>query len=317
MQKAFNLIQNSTNIVFASHINPDADTLGSALGLMHSLACADKKFTLYNTGIAPASLDFLTGIELLTSEFPAAVDLVVALDCGDIKRLGLPAGDYKILNIDHHASNPLYGDENIVDATGASTASVVLEFLREMDITPSKDAAVCLYAALASDTGFFKYDSVDRRAFLDAAYLIDCGANASEIALAMTEREPLSKIRLHSSVLSTLKLMSGGKMAYLFMTDGMLKDAKAKQDEADGAAEAARSVDGVEVSLFLREQEDGYIRGSLRSKSDIDVNKIAKLFGGGGHIKAAGFTLKQDGEFLTHIEDIAKQVEQLMGNICK
>jgi len=313
VQKAFNLIQNSTHIVFVSHINPDADTLGSSLGLMHSLAYTNKKFTLYNVGSAPASLDFLPGIEMLTNEFPVDADLVVALDCGDKSRLGLKDGSYKILNIDHHASNHLYGDENIIDKDAASAASVVLEFLRTVGIVPNKKAAICLYTALASDTGFFKYDSVDKRAFEDAAYLLKCGASASEVAMLMTEREPLSKIKLHASVLATLRLIADGRMAYLYMTDEMLRSAGAKGDEADGAAEAARSINGVEVSLFLREQEDGCIRGSLRSKTEIDVNKIAKLFGGGGHVKAAGFTIKTDKEFLVMAEEIARQVEQLIG----
>ncbi len=315
MQEAFSLIQKSNSIVFATHINPDADTLGSALGLMHSLSHTNKVFTLYNTGSAPASLNFLPGIEKLTNEFPTNAELVIAFDCGDKSRLGLKEGNYKIINIDHHASNPLYGDKNIVDPTAASTASVVLEFLRAIGLAPTKEAAICLYAALASDTGFFKYDSVDKRAFLDAAYLVECGADPSAIAVAMTEREPLSKIRLQADILSTLRLEAGGKMACLFMTDGMLKKAGAKQDEADGVAEMARSIDGVDISLFLREQEDGYIRGSLRSKYEIDVNKIAKLFGGGGHIKAAGFTVKKEKEFLAQVEEIIKQVEQSIGNI--
>jgi len=315
VQKAFKLIQNSKHIVFASHVNPDADTLGSSLGLIHSLPSANKKFTLYNAGPAPASLDFLPGIEMLTNDFPADADLVIALDCGDKSRLGLKDGGYKLLNIDHHTSNSLYGDENIVDPNAASAASVVLEFLREVGITPNKKSATCLYTALASDTGFFKYDSVDRKVFLDAAYLVECGANASEVATLMTQREPLSKIRLHSAVLATLRLMADGKMAYLHMTDEMLKSFGAKADEADGAAEEARSIDGIEISLFLREQSDGYIRGSLRSKTATDVNKVAKIFGGGGHVKAAGFTLKMEKDFLTAAEEIAKQVEQIIGKI--
>lgn len=301
--------------MFASHINPDADTLGSALALMHSLPKDGKKFTLYNASEAPASLDFMPGIEMLTTEFPDDADLVIAFDCGDKRRLGLRDGSYKILNIDHHASNPLYGDENIVDATAASTASVVLEFLRGIGIKPSKDAATCLYTALASDTGFFKYDSVDVRAFLDAAYLIECGADPSFVAVMMTEREPLSKIRLHSMILSTLKIMGGGKMAYLYMTYEMLKECGAKQDEADGVVEMARSIDGVEVSLFLRELENKTIRGSLRSKSNIDVNKIAKLFDGGGHVKAAGFTIESCGLFLQQCEEIANIVEKAIGSV--
>lgn len=281
---------------------------------MHSLPDDGKRFTLYNIGEAPASLDFLPGVERLTDVFPENTDLVVALDCGDIRRLGLKEGNYKIINIDHHASNPFYGDENIVDSSAASTASVVLEFLRGVGIRPSKETAICLYAALASDTGFFKYDSVDVRAFLDAAYLVECGADASSIAAFMTEREPLSKIKLQSAILTTLKIMCGGKMAYLYMTDETIKACGAKQDEADGAAEAVRSIRGVEVSLFLRELEGGQIRGSLRSKSDIDVNKIAAIFDGGGHIKAAGFTVKNDKDFALAAEEIASKVAQAIGN---
>lgn len=309
MQEAFNLIKNSSHIVFASHVNPDADTLGSALGLMHALKGTGKKLTVYNQGELPKTLDFMPGFELITDVFPKDADLVVALDCGDIKRLGLGEGAYKIVNIDHHASNPLYGDENIVMPKAASTANVVLDFLRYCQIRPSAESATCLYAALASDTGFFKYESTSEKAFLDAAYLCECGAKADEIARAMTQREPLSKIKLLSKILATLELMAGGKMAYVYLTKQMIEDTGAKQDEADGAVETARSIEGVEVSLFLRELDDGYIRGSLRSKSYIDVNDLAALFGGGGHIRAAGFTIKNELLFADAARKIADTVE--------
>lgn len=313
MQEAFSLIQKSNSIVFATHINPDADTLGSALGLLQSLNLDGKKAVVYNCGELPRNLSFLPGYSLVTNVFPSDADLVVALDCGNKDRLVLGVGNYKILNIDHHTSNPLYGDINIVDASAASTASVVLDFLRGVNIAPTKESAVCLYAALASDTGFFAYDSVDKRAFLDAAYLVECGVDASEVAVLMTQNEPLSKIRLHSSILSTLKLMAKGKLAYLHMTDMMLQDAGARPDEADGMTEVAKSVQGVEVGLFIREQNDRKLRGSLRSKSDVDVNKLASMFGGGGHIKSAGFTLPIEKDFLSEAEEIAKTIENSIG----
>lgn len=309
MQEAFNLINNSSHIVFASHVNPDADTLGSALGLMHAFKTMGKKLTLYNRGELPKTLDFMPGFELITDVFPKDADLVVALDCGDIKRLGLGAGAYKIINIDHHASNPLYGDENIVMPKAASTASVVVDFLRYCQIRPSAESATCLYAALASDTGFFKYESTNEKAFLDAAYLCECGAKAADVARLMTQRESLSKIKLLSKILATLELAAGGKMAYVYMTKQMLDEAGAKQDEADGAVEMARSIDGVEVGLFLRELDGGHIRGSLRSKSYIDVNSLAALFGGGGHVRAAGFTIKNELLFADAAKKIADTIE--------
>lgn len=312
MQEALALIESSKNIVFATHINPDADTLGSALALLHSLNLEGKKAVVYNKGGLPKNLSFLPGYESVTDVFLQDADLVIALDCGNIDRLGLKEGDYKIINIDHHASNSMYGDCNIVDADAASTASVVLKLLKEAGIRPNAKSAVCLYTALVSDTGFFAYESVDRRAFLDAAYLLECGVEPSRVSIALNQNEPLSKIRLQASILSTLELRGGGKLAFLYMTKKMLDDAKAMADEADGAAEIARTICGVEASLFLREQE-GCIRGSLRSKNDIDVNKIASIFGGGGHVKAAGFTIDSDREFLVAASEIVAKVEKMIG----
>lgn len=309
MRQAFELIKKSSNIALVSHINPDADTLGSSLAMFHSLSFLGKKITVYNCSEIPASLSFLPGIELVTNIFPSECDLVISLDCGDIKRLGLKDGNYKILNIDHHASNPLYGDENIVIADAASTASVVLKFLRELDIVPDKKASICLYAALASDTGFFQYDETDENVFLDAAYLAKCGASAPFAAKQMKQREPLSKIKLLSAILQTLELRANGKMAFLYMTQEMMQKCGAKSDEADGAVETARSIDGVEMSLFLREEKDGKIRASLRSKDYADVNAMALIFGGGGHVRAAGFTVAFGDDFVTEAYKMVKTIE--------
>ncbi len=309
MRQAFELIQKSSNIAIVSHINPDADTLGSSLGLFHALAFLDKQITLYNCSDIPASLSFLPGIELVTREFPQGCELVISLDCGDVRRLGLKEGNYKILNIDHHTSNQLYGDENIVDAHAASAGSVVLKFLRDLDIPIGEKSALCLYAALASDTGFFKYDETDERVFLDAAYLSSCGANPSYVAKQLCQREPLSKVKLMSNILQTLQLRAGGKMAFLYMTQEMMQKCGAKSDEADGAVEKARSIDGVEISFFAREEANGKLRASLRSKDSVDVNVLAAMFGGGGHMRAAGFTIDLDGEFIAQASKIAKKIE--------
>lgn len=309
MHQAFELIKKSSNIAIVSHINPDADTLGSSLGLFHALSFLDKQITLFNCSSIPASLSFLPGIELVTCEFPEGCDLVISLDCGDVRRLGLKDGNYKILNIDHHASNQLYGDENLVDASAASAGSVVLGFLRGLDIHIGEKTALCLYAALASDTGFFEYDVTDERVFLDAAYLASHGANPAFVAKQLLQREPLSKIKLMSSILQTLELRAGGKMAFSYMTQEMMQKCGAKSDEADGAVERARSIEGVEISFFAREEAGGKLRASLRSKDDTDVNALAAMFGGGGHIKAAGFTIDLDGEFIAQASKIAKKIE--------
>jgi len=315
VQKAFELIKSAKHIVFASHLNPDTDTLGSAIGLMLSLAFMQKRSSLYNVGAAPVSLAFLPQVGALTQEFPKDCDLVISFDCANKERLCLPNGDYKIINIDHHASNTLYGNENLVNSLAPSAASVVLEFLSALCIKPTKDAATCLYAALADDTGFFQYGSLAKKLFLDAAYLIECGAEAPMVTHYLTQKEPLSKIKLHSSILSTLEIMADGKLAFLYMTRETLKKAQANEEEADGVVETARSIDGIEVGLFLRELENGDIRGSLRSKTAVDVDKIAAMFGGGGHIRAAGFTIKNDREFMLVARMVALKIEQALEQV--
>lgn len=312
MQKAFELIKSAKHIIFASHINPDADTLGSAIALMLSLDFMGKQSSLYNIGTAPVYLAFLPRLDSLTQEFSQDCDLVISFDCANKERLHLPVGNYKLINIDHHTSNTLYGDENIVDPLAPSAASVVLDFLRKNCIKPTKDAATCLYTALVDDTGFFQYGSLEKKLFLDAAYLIECGADAQKVTYYLTQKEPLSKIKLHSSILSTLKIVADGKLAFLYMTRETLCAAKANAEEADGVVETARNIDGVEVVLFVRELENGDIRGSLRGKTNVNVDKIAAIFGGGGHIKAAGFTLKNNKEFIAVVEEIALKVEKAL-----
>lgn len=306
MQEAFNLIKNSKNIVFATHENPDADTISSALGLWHALKPLGLNISLYNKGELPVALRFLSGTERFVRDFNEGCDLVVGFDSARKDRLGLVGGEYKLINIDHHTSNPNYGDINIVDTNAPSTTSVVLNFLRANGITPSKESATALYTGLADDSGFFKYDSVSKETFLDAAYLVECGANPHKIALELTQKEPLSKIKLQAKILQTLELRDG--MSFLFVTQEMFEECGAKDDEADGAAEAARAIEGVEVTLFLRELGEGKIRGSLRTKERVDANALAALFGGGGHKRAAGFTHQYECSFLDAAEKIFKKI---------
>lgn len=302
LQEAFDLIKNSRNIVFATHENPDADTISSALGLWHALRPLGLNISLYNKDKLPSFLLFLSGVDKFVSYFDDGCDLVVGFDSARKDRLGLGKGRYKLINIDHHASNTNYGDINIVDTRAPSTTSVVLSFLRANGITPSKESAMALYTGLVSDSGFFRYENVTKESFLDAAYLVECGANPHEIAIELTQREPLSKIKLQAKILSTLRLRED--VAFLFVTDEMLRECEAKIDEADGAAEAARTIDGVEVTLFLRELPHGNIRGSIRTKKRADANSLAAIYGGGGHKRAAGFVYRHESPFL----DVAEMV---------
>lgn len=313
MHKAFSMLKEANHIVFASHINPDADALGSAIGFMLSVDAKNKKRSLFNASGAPESLMWLPHIESLTTEFPNDADLVVAFDCGDFKRLGINKGGYKLINIDHHASNDLYGDENIVDVSAPSAASVTIKLLKENGITPTKEAATCLYAALASDTDFFRHEDCGKEALFDAAYLAALGADTVAVSRALNQNESISKLKLHAQAL--LRSIIDDNTAFCAVSQETLKEFGAKDEEADGIAEKLRSIDKVAAAMVLRETKTNKIRGSIRSKIGVNAHEIAARFGGGGHVLAAGFTIDIKSDFTTDANNIEKIFKQAIKGV--
>ncbi len=290
MQEAIGKIHEARHIALLTHVNPDADTLGSALGMYHSLLAMGKRASVVNTTQLPYNLDFLPGIQKVKKELPKHCDLMISFDCGSFDRLGIEKKEGFLINIDHHRSNTMYGDINIVDPTAAATAEVVYKLLEEGEMPIPKESATSLYTALVDDTGFFKYDSVGARTFELAKKLCEKGASPEWVARMLTMREPLSKLRLLPLVLETLTLHLGAKVASLRLTQQMLAQTGGTKEMGEDALNMARNLATVEVALLLREEEDGRIKVSMRSKERVDVGKIAVAFGGGGHKRAAGFT---------------------------
>ena len=304
MSEAIRLIENAHSVVLLTHVNPDADTLGSALGMYHILKRKGKKVYVLNTTTLPYNLDFLPGIQKIRKELPPKYDLAISFDCGSLDRLGIESVDAPMINFDHHASNTHFADINIVDPKAAATAQVVYRFVKEAGYTVPKESAICFYTALVDDCGFFKYDTVGRDTFEFAAELCGQGADPEYVARMLTMREPLAKIRLITKVLETLELQLGAKVAVVRVTQRMLKETGGTKEMADDALNMARSLATVEVAVLLREEEDGRIKVSLRSKERVDVGKIAVAFGGGGHRRAAGFT--------SELHDFDRVLEQVL-----
>jgi bifunctional oligoribonuclease and PAP phosphatase NrnA len=284
------LIAKSSKIAIVSHVNPDADALGTSLGLYHALSLAGKSVCVVNTSELPRALDFLPGYDGIKEILDADTDLVISVDCGSFARLGITRGAYTLMNIDHHHSNDRYGDTNIVLSAYPSCASVAFELLRSCGFVVPKESAECFYTALVSDTGFFKFENVTGDTFEEARELVRLGACPSHTATQLTQRKRMSELKLKAKIFDTLQLFCDGRVAFLFVTLEAFESCEATNDEADGAAEAARAIDGVEVSLFMREEKSG-IRCSLRSKYSFDCSEVSALFGGGGHKRAAGFNI--------------------------
>jgi bifunctional oligoribonuclease and PAP phosphatase NrnA len=292
MHKEFaSLIAKSSKIAIVSHLNPDADALGTSLGILHALKLTGKSVCAVNMSGLPRALDFLPGYDDIGSVLDDDIDLVISVDCGSFARLGIVRGAYTLMNIDHHHSNDRYGDINIVETTYPSCASVAYELLRSCGFVVPKESAECFYTALVSDTGFFKFENVTGETFEEARELVMLGACPSHTATQLTQRKRMSELKLKAKILGTLELFCENRVAFLFVTLDAFTTCGASSDEADGAAESARAIDGVEVSLFMREEKNS-IRCSLRSKYSFDCSEVSALFGGGGHKRAAGFSIE-------------------------
>jgi len=302
-------IQSAKSISILSHLNPDADTLGTALGI-YSLLKKDKikRVEVVNASkTLPRYLDFLPGFEKIKNKIEYEDSLIISCDCGSIDRLGFDLKGKDILNIDHHRSNTFYGNMNVVIANHASASQVAFELFRKI-YTIDADAATCFYTALLSDTRYFTTTSVNKEVF-DVAYaLVDAGAKPDVIAHNFTNRRPLSSFRILEKALGSLFLSEEASVATLFVTKKDIQATGATISDMDGIVDYARSLVTVKVAMFGMESDEG-IRISLRSKG-LDVSQVASAFGGGGHKVAAGFTMKEC-ELETAMNIVLEKVKEL------
>ena len=302
-------IEAAASITILTHINPDADTLGTGLDI-YSLLVTDKskKVEIVNTSeTLPLYLDFLPYYQKIKHTMEYTDSLVICCDAGNIERLGFALSGREILNIDHHSSNTNYGTINCVLPSYASSSQVAYGlFARWMSI-PSQ-AAICFYTALVSDTQFFTTSVVTGEVFEMARELIVLGVNPAEVAFHFTQRRPLRALRILEKALGSLCLKQDAKIATIVVQHSDILATGATIPDMEGIVEYAKSLVTVEIAICAMELESG-IRISLRSKH-VDVAQVALAFGGGGHQKAAGFMLTDCG-LQESIDIIMKKIEIL------
>jgi len=296
-EQIWDKIEKADNILLIAHINPDGDALGSSLSLYPILKKMGKKVTVFNaTKPLPDYLDFLPNFEKVTDKLPKKIDLTISFDCGSFDRLGLEEKPSFLINIDHHVSNTNYGDINLIEPNHASTSQVIYDILKANNIEIPTDTAVCIYTALVTDTGSFQYESVNDKVFECAAELVRCGVKPDFVAKMLFQRDRLSRLRLLAKAYETIEMCCDGKVAFVEVTKEMMEITGAIKEDTDTIVNSVRAIAPVEVACMLREDDEG-IKISLRSKNYADVSKIAVKYGGGGHIRAAGATIKEEFNF--------------------
>ncbi|MDO5300946.1 MAG: bifunctional oligoribonuclease/PAP phosphatase NrnA [Tissierellia bacterium] len=288
------LLTASKRVAIVSHVNPDGDNLGSLHALYWALEEFPCEVHYIATDSVPKEFEFLSSVAHRRPYEGENYDLVIFLDASDPTRLGpqgqaiFESGKYTV-NVDHHQSNPLFGDFNVVDTEATSTGAVLYQLLQAAEIPITAEMATGLYAAISTDTGSFQYDSVNGDTHRIIGDLLNRGADQQTFVQSVYQSKSREKIALLTRVGSGMRYFYDGKVVVSTCTLEDLKETGADNHDTEGIVEFTRDVAGVEVALFLKERKNA-VKVSLRSKSTVDVTKIAALYGGGGHIRAAGAT---------------------------
>lgn len=295
------IIEKKKSFVVLEHEKPDGDCVGSGLAMVQALQSLGKQAILVSQDPHPAVYDFLPGRPFYTRAAylePAdfAPDVAIFLDCTDPERAGTAAklAEGKTwINIDHHVSNSRFGDALLVDPDASATGEIVYKVLKSLGVGITPALATCIYVAIATDTGGFRYQNTGQGCLSLAAELIGKGVKAWEVAEQVFETRTVSSVLLIGQALSSLKLYRGGKVAAVTVTREMMKVSGASPEETEGIIGYPRSIAGVEVSLFFREDSEGKgFHVSFRSRTKVDVAEVAVSLGGGGHPRAAGVLLQ-------------------------
>ncbi|SHI71260.1 phosphoesterase RecJ domain-containing protein [Dethiosulfatibacter aminovorans DSM 17477] len=293
------LIEKSSSIALISHKDPDGDCLGSLLGLYNILFDRGIESDVYLDSGIPDNYAFLPGLSKINSK-PGkdGHDLVIVLDCSDLDRTGnmkeVFHGGKKSVCIDHHESNLNFCDINIVEENCSSTGEMIYKMSSQWGYEVGKDSAVNLYTAILTDTGKFIYDKTTPDTFRCVAELVEKGIDFTDIVDNVYGSEDRRAVLAKSKILSEAEFFYNGKLSIGCVSQKILEDYDVEMKNIDGLVESLRDIKDVEISCILKETGENSTKVSLRSKGDINVSKISRLFNGGGHAKAAGFTLKNN-----------------------
>ncbi len=276
-----------------THIGPEADAIGSQLGMMHILRALGKKTWVVLRDPVPEPLTFLPGWEAI--KYPAEVpqeqiEVWVVVDCGQLSRVGegihqLVEHHPLIVNIDHHQDNPRFGHVNWV-RTMSSTTMLIYELAKQIGIEVTPELATCLYAGIVADTDSFRNANVTPQTLLLAAELLDHGAQSREISINLYERRSLPELRFLGYTLLNAHVEDG--VIWSSISVDLFRKTGGSLDDTERLAEELRAADGIRVAVLFKELPNGKIKVSLRSKNGVDVSRVARIFGGGGHRQAAG-----------------------------
>jgi phosphoesterase RecJ-like protein len=286
------IIERYDRITILSHIKPDGDTIGTALGI-YTLLKAEKKAEKKQVEVVnadkalPRELDFLPNFSKIKDKIDFDDSLIIACDASSMERFGFDIGKRDILNIDHHKSNSNFGLYNIVEPNAVSASQVAFRTF-EKEYQFGADVATCFYTAFVSDSQYFTTNNVNKEVFDVASDMITYGIDISKVAYNLNQRCSLSSLRILATALSSLSLYFEGRVSVMIVDQDSINTSGAKYNDLLGIVDYGISLATVKISILVMEF-DGTINVSMRSDKKIDISSLAMVFGGGGHKNASGF----------------------------
>lgn len=314
-EELLNFLRTEDNFIIATHFSPDGDAVGSSLALWYALKGLGKNAVLLDKDNIGEQYKFLPGQEnfrtFSTLQSPKSYRNLILIDCNDIDRITLDAAQAHILKnkysavIDHHESERPFGNIRWVEPHIAATGLMIFHLLKTLGIRIHSEIAVNLYSAIAVDTGNFKYDNTSPEAMNAAAELIKAGAKPGMLYRHLFESWSSGRFRLFMAVMNTMQMV--GDVALITVTRKMFEDTDTTPDDTEHFVEFPRIMSDVEVSVLFREIDDNSYKLSLRSKDDVNIAKVAEIYGGGGHKNAAGCRINKDittakAEIIAHVK---------------
>jgi len=284
-------IRSKQRFVVTSHARPDGDAIGSSLAMAYALRQLGKDVRVVSRDPAPPQFETCPGVTdiIVTERVDDAGDAVIVMECGDLARPGIAGLDRGfVINIDHHPGNSMYGALNWFDVSASACGEMVFDLIEALGAPLTLEIATHVYVAVLTDTGSFHYSNITPRTFEICRRCTDAGVNPAAIARAVYDSNRIGRLKLFRAVLNGMELDSTERVATLYVTQQMAADCGATYEDTEGLVNFPLSAREVQAVVFFKENAPDDWRISLRSKGDIDVNAVAKEFGGGGHKNASG-----------------------------
>ena len=327
MKAIIRQLKASSNVLLASHANPDGDAIGSLLAMGMVLQRMGIASVCYNESAIPAVYRFLPAVDSIHRQLDPVegFDAAVVLDCGALSRVGAAVDRFAqipvLINIDHHSTNTRFGTHQLVDIDACATCEIVYRLIGELGLEVDTAMATAIYTGILTDTGSFRFSNTNRTAFAIGEAMVAKGVNPSIVAQHVYGTYSLGRIKLLNLALDSIEISNNGQLSIMTVTREMFADTGTQAEDADGLINYARRIQDVKVAALIREMENGdhavgrrqRFHVSLRSDGSVDVARIAAGFGGGGHAGAAGFSVESS---LTELKRTIYGLSNRFGETC-